>query len=162
MSEELEQLRFSQWILERHLGWIAASDAKAAVAVTIDSAMLGVLVTAFSALKASERTAWANLFTTFASVCLLLALICIALALLPRLNGPKSSNIYCACISKNSNMVFLENFKKLSVQDMLNDCLAQIHRNAEIATDKFQYVRKGMVLSFLAIPFWLLALINLV
>lgn len=162
MSDELEQLRFSQWILERNLGWITASDAKAAFVVTIDSAMLGVLVTAFNALKAFERTAWAYLFTTFASVCLLLALICIALALLPRLNGPKSSNIYCACISKKSNIDFLENFKKQSIQDMLNDCLAQAHRNAEIATDKFQYLRNGMVLSFMAIPFWLLALINLI
>lgn len=162
MSNELEQLRFSQWILERNLAWIAASEIKAGFVVTIDTAMLGVLITTFSSLPSLDRTAWASLLTVMASACLLGALVCIATSILPRLNGPKSSSIFFGCICKKSTSEFEDDFRSLSTTELLNDCLAQIHRNAEIANEKFQLVRKGMIFSFLAIPFWLSALALLI
>jgi len=48
VSDEVERLRVAQWVLERNLGWIAASEVKAGVVVAIDTAMFGALATAFS------------------------------------------------------------------------------------------------------------------
>ena len=159
---ELERLKFAQWVLERHLGWVASSEVKAAVIVTIDTAMLGALATGYSALQTSERTPWANLLTWLSGGLLVAGLYCIAMAIIPRLNGPKSSNIFFGCICKNAAPDFQDSFQKSSANDLLSDCLAQIHRNAEIARDKFQWVRAGMKWSFVAILPWVAALATLI
>ena len=49
-----------------------------------------------------------------------------------------------------------------SVDQLLSDCLAQIHRNAEIACEKFKWVRAGMFWSFVAVLPWIVALSLLV
>lgn len=158
MSDELERLRVAQWVLERNLGWIAASEVKAGVVVAIDTAMFGALATAFSTLQPAERTAWGNLLSISAAACLAIGLFCIAMSVLPRLNGPKSSHLFFGCICKNSHADFEQSFVTSSVNDLLSDCIAQIHRNAEIARDKFRWVRSGMVWSFAAILPWVAAL----
>ena len=43
MSPAKDRLTTAQWILERNLAWIAAADAKVAIIVTINVAMLGGL-----------------------------------------------------------------------------------------------------------------------
>jgi len=162
MSDVSEQLKFAQWVLERNLGWIAASEVKAGVVVAIDTAMLGALATAFSALEPLHRTGWANLFTVLAVACLALGIYCIAMAILPRLNGPKSSRIFFGCICKDPAPDFGEGFVMATPKELLSDCVAQIHRNAEIARDKFRWVRNGMVWSFAAILPWVAALAALI
>jgi hypothetical protein len=159
---DLERLKFAQWVLERHLGWVASSEVKAAVIIAIDTAMLGALATGYSALQASERTTWANLLTWFSGGCLVIGVFCIAMAIIPRLSGPQSSNIFFGCICKNGAPDFHSSFQKSSANDLLTDCLAQIHRNAEIARDKFQWVRAGMTWSFVAILPWVAALATLI
>jgi len=66
--------------------------------------------------------------------------------------------LFFGCICKNSHVDFEQSFVTSSVNDLLNDCIAQIHRNAEIAMDKFRWVRNGMVWSFAAILPWVAAL----
>lgn len=162
MSNESEQLQFAQWVLERNLGWIAASEVKAGFIVALDSAMLGALATVFSATESYERTAWANLFTILAGSFLIIGVFCTAMAVLPRLNGPKSSNIFFGGICKKSLPDFENEFLTSYPKELLGDCLAQIHRNAEIVKDKFRWVRNGMVWSFASILPWVAALAILV
>lgn len=153
-----ERLQVSQWILERNLHWIAAAEVKVAVIVALDTAMLGTLAAAFSALDPTERTAWAVLLSTV-SVCFLgAALFCARMCVLPRMEGPQSSFVFFRRIVEREASDYAEAFKKASDEQLLDDCLAQIHRNAQIACDKHQWVRAGMMWSFLALPVWVLAL----
>ena len=55
-----DRLTTAQWILERNLAWIAAADAKVAISVTINVAMLGGLGGIFGWTEAN-RTHWADL-----------------------------------------------------------------------------------------------------
>lgn len=162
MSNQSEQIKFAQWILERNLGWIAVAEVKAGFIVAIDSAMLGALATAFSGLEACERTAWANIITCIAGAFLIIGVICSAMAVLPRLNGPRSSNIFFGGICKKTALDFESEFMACHQEDLLKDCLAQIHRNGEIARDKFSWVKCGMLWSFASILPWLASLAMLV
>lgn len=162
MTDDLERLKFAQWVMERHLAWIAAAEVKTGVAVAIDTGMLGALATAFSSLQPGDRTAWATLMTVAAGVCLFVAVLCAATALLPRTNGPKSSHIFFGGIIKNEATEYDQKFRASALPDMLSDCLAQIHRNAEIARDKFKWVRKSMMWSFIAVLPWTAALALLI
>lgn len=158
MNEDTEKLQYAQWIFERNLGWIAAAEVKAGVAVTIDIAMMGSLAVAFSSLKAAERTAWETLLTIFAISFLIISLGCISMSLLPRLNGPSKSQIFFGCITNSCVADYVEKFKATTTEVQLEDLLTQIHRNAEIARDKFRWVRKGMCWAFASVLPWIAAL----
>lgn len=55
VDTQAERLKFAQWVLERNLSWIAASDVKTGVVVAVDTAMLAGLVTAFAGHAARNR-----------------------------------------------------------------------------------------------------------
>jgi hypothetical protein len=153
-----ERLQVSQWILERNLHWIAAAEVKTGVIVALDTAMLGVLAAAFSALEPVDRAAWANLFSALTACCLGAALMCARMSVLPRTQGPPSSFIFFGRIVAREAADYAEAFRKATEAELLDDCLAQIHRNAQIAQEKHEWVRAGMMWSFLAVPLWALAL----
>lgn len=162
MGDDVNKFQLAQWTLERHLGWITAAEVKAGVVVTLDAAMFAAVATAFSALDQAHRTAWGCLLTTACGVCLVIGLFCIAMVFLPRLTGPKHSHIFFGCIAQQSGDEFRQAYRAATSEQLLDDCLAQIHRNAEIARDKFGWVRCGMLWSFAALPFWIAALAVLV
>lgn len=162
VTDDSQRLKFAQWILERHLAWIAAAEVKTGVVVAIDTVMVGALATAFSAQQSIERAAWIDLVAFVAGACLASALFCAAMALLPRVDGPKSSKIFFGRIAQNDALDYSQRFQTTLVAEHLVDCLAQIHRNAEIARDKYQWVRKSILWSFLAILPWTIALALLI
>jgi hypothetical protein len=162
MDSESDRLKLAHWILERNLHWIAASEVKLGVVVAVDTAMLGGLAAAFSAADAACRTPWAVLCTVVAAVCLGCGVFCAAMAVLPRVTGPPTSFIFFGGIVKRAAHEYAEAFRKASVDQLLSDCLAQIHRNAEIACEKFQWVRAGMFWSFAAVLPWIASLALLI
>ncbi|WP_310445993.1 Pycsar system effector family protein [Thiobacillus sp.] len=162
MTNDLERLKVAQWILERNLGWIAAAEIKVGVIVALDTAMLGVLATSFSSLLPAERTAWANLFMFLAAITIVVAIICAAMSVLPRVNGPKKSLLFFGRIAQLHHPNYVANFRAATESELLEDCLAQIHRNAEIARDKFMWVGRSMKWSFLSLAPWVTALSLLV
>lgn len=153
MSTDPDRLRLAHWILERNLHWIAAAEVKTGVIVAIDTAMLGALAAAYTAV--AQHVAWANLATTVAAACLLLGVFCCAMVVLPRVTGPSTSFIFFGCIVKNSSADYADSFRRASVEKLLDDCLAQVHRNAEIANEKFGWVKAGMWWSFIAMLPWI-------
>lgn len=157
--DEKERLQSAQWVFERQLTWIAAAEVKVGVMVAIDTAMLGALGAAFSAEK--NHSAWSMVWLILASLCLAAALIYCAIALLPRVNGPVSSLLFFGPISKLSSADYIMKFKNSSNKELLDDWCCQIHRNSEIATEKFRCVRKSILFSFTAILPWFIALITL-
>jgi len=161
MSVDRDRLQVAQWVLERNLAWIAAAEVKVGVIVAIDTAMLGGLGATFSGADGGIRTAWAWLFTIIAAIALGAGLMCAAMAVLPRVTGPEKSLLFFGRIGPCADAEYIEKFKAATDAELLNDWTAQIHRNAEIACDKFAWVRKGMWWSFLSVLPWFSAIIAL-
>lgn len=151
------RLATAQWVLERHLAWIAAAEVKVGVIVALDTALLGGLAAAFGASDSAARTAWTYLFTLVAAGAAVLGLFCAAMAVLPRTNGPKDSLLFFGPIAAMNARSFGERFKEATDEQLLADWTDQIHRNAEIACDKYAWVRKSMYWSFIAAIPWIAA-----
>lgn len=158
MTNDLERLKVAQWVLERNLGWIAAADIKVGVAIALDTAMLGVLASTFNDLQAIERSSSASFFTVVAAISIVVAIVFAAMAVFPRINGPQQSLIFFGCVAQHHCPNYVTKFRSASEDEMLEDCLVQVHRNAEIAREKFRWVGKSMKWSFFSVIPWIAAL----
>jgi hypothetical protein len=144
-------------VFERHLAWIAAAEVKVGVIVAIQTAMLGGLAAAFSVSDPAARTAWSYLATLSAAGLGVLSIFCAAMVLMPRTSGPERSLLFFAKVSSFSPEEYFENFLKSSPEELLRDWTAQIHRNAEIAMDKYFWVRRSIGWAFFSAAPWTLA-----
>jgi len=161
MATKNERLLIAQWVLERNLSWIAAAEVKVGVIVAIDTALLGSLGAAFSSSTHTAPTAWAYLWTVGAGVAIVAGIICAAMAVLPRLDGPAKSLVFFGRVGVLDESDYIKQFKAASDSQLLNDWTAQIHRNAQIACKKFAWVRASMYWSFLSVAPWFAAIITL-
>jgi hypothetical protein len=163
MSAKNERLHTAQWILERQLGWIAAADTKVAAVITLDLAMIAAL----GALGGTEKlsvwskpdNAWAVVFCMLALVPILLSLCYAAAALLPRPEGPQTSMLYFGRVAEVPRADYVVKLSAVTDVQLLGDFAEQVHRNAEIAKEKFKNVRLSMLLGFLAMPAWVISVI---
>lgn len=162
MTDIQQRIENAKWLFERTLVWIATADVKVGVAVALDTAMFGGLAAAYGASDASTRTVWA--YTAIIAVCagLVLAVFCASMAIIPRMLGPVSSNIFFARIAEQPIDQYCLTFERLTEAEFLFDLTTQIHRNAEIANAKHKWVRKSLIWSFLAAAPWAVAIANLV
>ena len=152
------KLEHAKWIFESHLHWISASEVKAGAIAAIDTAMLGALAAAFSAFPSIEHLDWANLSSFFAAACLLIAIFCTAMSVLPRTNGPPNSFVFFGKIVERTAADYFDAFRRADGNAFLDDCIDQVYRNAEIACSKFRWVRNAMMWSFAALPPWAISL----
>lgn len=151
-----DRLVEARWIFERQLAWISAAEVKVGVVVTIQVAMLAGLGTAFAA--AATKSTWA-LGSTIACVLLAaVAIFCAAMAVKPRTSGPVSSLLFFGKVRALSEPDFTYRLKKATDDDLLADYSAQIHRNAEIASAKHDWVGKAVMVSFMSAIPWLSAI----
>lgn len=159
MKDEQERFRVAQWVLERQIGWIATADVKVGVVVAIQTAMAGGLAAALG--FAPQKTEWAIIFTAAAFVCSIGAFACAGRGLLPRTDGPDKSLIFFGRICSEARSDYISKFRGAADSELLDDCAAQIHRNAEIAGEKHLWVKNAVIWSFLSAPPWVLAIILL-
>jgi hypothetical protein len=152
-----DRLTTAQWILERNLAWIAAADAKVAMIVTINVAMLGGLAGTFGWSEA-HRTSWAYLACMMAVILSGSGVFCAAMAMFPRTDGPKQSLLFSVPVSGMNLPDYQAALKDSSDEQLLDDWAGQVHRNAEIAKSKFEWVRVAMIWSFLGVPAWVVAI----
>lgn len=158
MDTEDDRFAYAQWILERNLHWIGAAEVKTGVIVTLNIAMLGGLAAAFTTKPIAAHSDWANLLSGGSIACLLAALISAAMSIFPRTDGPKTSFIYFGKIVESSRVDYADAFKRADKAAFLEDCLNQIHRNAEIACAKFRWVRNATGWSFVSVVPWVAAI----
>jgi hypothetical protein len=158
MDSEAERLKFAQWILERNLAWIAASDTKTGAVIAVDAAMLATLAAAFSAAGEIGRTPGAWILTLVSAALLCIGIIYGALTLYPRTDGPPESHIFAGGIAANALDVYAARFRNATPAELLDDCLAQVHRNAQIANEKFRCVKTAMGWSFSGALPWFFAI----
>lgn len=161
MNDDKERLQIAQWVLERNLSWLAAAEVKVGVIVAIDTALLGSLGAAFSSAEVEARTTWTYMWTVSAGVAIAIGIIYAAMAVLPRVNGPDRSLVFFGRIGTLDQAEYCENFKNASYAQLLEDWTAQIHRNAQIACEKFAWVRASMYWSFISVAPWFAAIIML-
>ena len=162
MNTDKERLENAKWLFEITLDWIATADVKVGVAVAIDTAMLGGRAAAYTAADAAVRTPWSNVSVVAAVVGMVVAIFCAAMAAIPRMLGPVSSMIFFGRISQRNESDYVAEYQKLSEPAFLEDLLTQVHRNAQIATAKHQWVRKSLIWSFYAAIPWLVAMFLLI
>jgi hypothetical protein len=153
-----ERAAYAQWILERNLDWISHAEVKAAFIVTLDVAMLAALSAVFMAVPVAERAGLPSIFTIVTSGLLVAALACVTMSALPRTGGPKTSFIFFGKVGNVARADFVDSFKRATPDKLLDDLLDQIHRNAEIACEKFAWVKRAMVWSLLALLPFVLAI----
>lgn len=151
------RLLFSQWVLERNLGWIAAAEIKVGVVTTMGIAMLGGLAAAFGA--AAVKSPWAYATTATTALLVIVALVCAAMAVIPRVGGPNESLIFFGRIVGQDNWQYADSLRDATDAELLRDCSMQIHRNAQIACEKHMWVRRAIVAALLGVPPWLIALV---
>lgn len=148
-----EQIRIAEQALTRHLDWIKSVEAKLAVIVAIDIAMLGALT---SRIPATPQSWWlVGLFAVIGGGAVLVSLVFCALALFPRVKSPNLSILFFGSISAYSSAEYASRFAQLSEQDYLKDLLQQVHRNSQIASAKYGFVKWATGLLLKAIIPWL-------
>ncbi len=162
MNTDKERMENAKWLFERTLGWIATADVKVGVAVAIDTAMLGGLAAAYTTSDFAARTPWANAFAIASIAGMVIAIFCAAMAAIPRMLGPVTSMIFFGRIAARTEADYVDEFQRLTEGAFLKDLATQIHRNAQIATAKHQWVRKGLIWSFYASIPWIASVFLLV
>lgn len=151
-----DRLAEARWVFERQLAWISAAEVKVGVVVTIQVAMLAGLGAAFAA--ASKKSAWALGSCTACVLLAATAIFCAAMAVKPRTDGPASSLLFFGKVQSLTDRDYGNRFRLATDEELLADWCAQIHRNAEIATAKHNWVGKAAMVSFMSAIPWLSAI----
>lgn len=142
-------------LLELQLKWIGAADARIAPLFAIDTAMLGVLAARAPAL--AKWTPDVSIFAGAAFVFLGCSILFLALATFPRLEGPPASLHFFGGIAKMKVSDYIASMLSSTNDDLTRDLYQQVHRNAEIAREKFYYIWWAVVASFCSLPCWIIA-----
>ncbi|TQK10168.1 Pycsar system effector family protein [Herbaspirillum sp. SJZ107] len=156
MENTKDRLVTAQWVFERQLAWIAAAEVKLAVVIAIDTALLGGLAAAYS--SATTHTHWTILLSVFSTLACSIAMFCVSMAVLPRLQGPSTSLLFFGKIRELDIDEYSSKYAVATDQQLLEDWTAQIHRNADIACLKHIWVRRSVLWSFIAAPAWIIAI----
>lgn len=154
---DIEHVTFLEGNLARQLGWIAAADSKASFVFTLDTAMLGLL----AAVAPRTGGAWGltpAICAAFAVALGLAALLFLCFTSFPRTKGPKNSLIYFGGIAQRNAAQFQDAVSQLSLESYMVDLAAQCHRNAEIASRKFIWVRRALISLYLSVLPWGIAI----
>lgn len=147
-----DKLDHAKWLLERQLQWIAAAEVKIGFVITLDLAMLAALGAIIMDMeKISIEVGLLFLLTT---AILFASILSAAESFKPNLSGPEKSLIFFGKIGCEAGDVFLDSYKQQTEADYLNDCLLQVHRNAQIATAKFQSVNLAIRWGVVVLPLW--------
>ncbi|MBU2772626.1 hypothetical protein HMI48_01455 [Acidithiobacillus ferrooxidans] len=139
--------------LNRTLGAIGSADAKVAQLFAISTGMLGFEATIVTHIK---PFIWLDYLAVVTSILLLMfCVFSLSMVLYPRLLGPPASVLYFLEIAKNDGDCYKNKIDSLTDEDLFDDYARQCHRNAEIASDKFFWLRRANVSLFISTIPWL-------
>ena len=144
-----------QYILDKQLGWISAADSRLALVLPLSTAMLGAL--AVYATKPGAWTLMAGIPAAFAIFFLCMSIIFCAFASFPRTHGTKGSVVFFGGIVSRDLSQFRTAIKAIQKNDIQDDLMEQCHINAQIASTKFTWVKRGMASMLAAMLPWAFA-----
>lgn len=157
MEDKRQLISILETNLARQLGWVQAADGRVSLVLPLSTAMLGLI----AALVPKDICQWEVLpisFAVLSSCLLILSLIFVVFASFPRTTGPEGSLIFFAGISSNSLSEYKDKIQSLTEDGYINDLVEQSHRNAEIVTKKYYWVKKSLTCIFLSLPLWLVSI----
>lgn len=151
----MNKLKYAEDTLTLQLNWISSADNKVPPLFAINAAMLGVITALLPEIALWDIST--AIFTSLSVMPLIGSIICLALATFPRLDGPKGSIVFFSGIASKNEGAFIEEINNISEEALIEDALKQVYRNAEIASEKYAYIKKSMIQSFVSLPLWLLS-----
>jgi len=154
------RLKYAQWILERNLAWIAQAEVKVAVVISIDVGMVSAIAAAYT--TAVSKSAWAILLSVVFGITIVAALVSAAVVVKPKTDGPPTSFLFFGKVAKMQRADYAQALQMASEETLLQDLCEQIHRNAEIALIKHEWIRLAILWSFVSAIFWMAAISQLV
>lgn len=146
----------SKDVLQLVLGFFPRVESKFSVILAIDTGMIG-----FLAANAPPFTAFSKwmLLSTAATVLLFAASIAMLYrGSFPNLKGGESSLVYFREIAKRREHHFIEEFSAQNEKQYGHDLLAQVWRNSQILTVKFDSLKLAFTFLALAIVPWIVTL----
>jgi hypothetical protein len=142
--------------LQRKLDWVGRHDNRVIFATGIIVAMLGVLSSAASQIKA--WACWQYFLFGITGLLLLVALLAIYYSQFPKTKSNNFSLIFFSTISTLTLEDFGDKVKSTTNKEYLEDLLCQIHTNSQILEVKFKNLKLAMTLLAFAIIPWLFAI----
>jgi len=146
-------------ILERNMAWVAAADSKVAPLLAISTGMLGAV--AASLPKPVDLNLSAVVSSSLAVLLLIATIVCLTLAVFPRLHGPSGSLIYFGGIASMNLTSYIKKMTTLKQDQLQSEVIVQTHRNAEIAVQKHKFIRSALICLFMGIIPWSVSLLLL-
>lgn len=143
-------------ILLFQLEWVKTADAKVPPLFAINIAMLGVIIALMKTV--SNWTIATAIFVALCLIPLVISMGFLALAMFPRMSGPKGSNVFFGGITRKAKATYLKEMTNLSDEDYESDLLGQAYTNAKIAETKYSNVKCAFVSSFISAPFWFISI----
>jgi pycsar effector protein len=143
--------------LNRVLGFFPRVDAKASVVFAVNTGMLAFLAAKVPPLDLLNW--WEIAIPALAIVLLSVSLWQLYKGAFPKLEGGNMSLVYFREIAGRTEAKFIEEFKKQSESDLINDLLGQAWRNSVILREKFDHLKMAFVFLALAIPPWVVSLV---
>lgn len=143
-------------ILSLQLDWVKTADSKIPSIFAINIGMLGA-ITALVKIR-EEWTSFSIVIPLICSLLLLLSIGCLALAMFPRLKGPKGSNLFFGEINRQDEDSFKKEVLHSTDEGYVEDILSQSYRNAEIANSKYTFIQKAFFFTFSSVPLWLISI----
>lgn len=157
MKDDCPDCDVAERQLDRVLGFFPRIDTKASALFAIASAELAV---AAVNLQPDDFKLW---FVTIPAVGFLILAAAVFVFLYkcayPHLDGGANSLVYFNEIAKLTEADYVRRYTSYVHSDRLNDITGQIWRNAQIASLKFQYLKRGTVALMLSQIPWTAMLI---
>ncbi len=151
---DLDQLiEVQEASLVRLLEWIRAVDTKVSVVMSVCTAMLGVL----AALAPPIDSEWLLVSCMFVlgGACPFCGLVLCCRATFPILAGPQRSLIYFGGIAERTFAQYTDDLRTFARRQYFQDLSMQCHRNAEIAKQKYSFVRRALLWMYCGVVPWL-------
>lgn len=139
--------------LTLQLDWVRAVDGKTPTVIGLATAMLTAL--GLAAPERADMTWLSILLLAVGSAPLLACLGYCVRATFPHTDGPAGSFIYFGGIADLALSQYSEKVKTRTAEEHLADLSRQVHRNAQIASAKYNAVQKAMRWLFIGTPLWL-------
>jgi hypothetical protein len=142
--------------LARQIEAVRASDAKITLLVPTTTAMLGVLA---ALLRLAHLTPHATLAVAVSTLPLILAYGLMAVAIIPRFRGGRSSSLlFFGGLSHRPPAEAREALLRVDAQAYLDDLADQCRVTAGIAHTKYRHVRNAYIAFLVALPCWAVAI----
>ena len=142
--------------LVRLLDWVRAAESRLALVLPLSTAMLGALAVLVPTTRNSSL--FSAIFSSGATLFLILSIAFAAWACFPKTIGPSGSLIFFGTIAAMKLNQYEQEVSSMTSADYLVDVIRQCHRNAQIANYKYAWIQRSMICLLFATPLWVVSI----